>query len=145
MWCKFFDVVEWTVMVQLVVSGVRNSGEILVYGALDSFVSKVSVADLIFRDVRVHGWYVTKWIADLSLKERQATGAAIMDLFVKKVLRPHIGENYPLSKFKEAIAKSQVHNWHHFVANYISSAFVLVSEVFFTSLSAMLKRTTSSP
>ena len=41
----------------VVAASVRDGGEVLVYGALAGFKLELGVADLLFRGVRVHGFW----------------------------------------------------------------------------------------
>ena len=50
----------------VVAASVRNNGEVLVYGALAGFTLELGVADLLFRNVRVHGF----WCASLLFVQR---------------------------------------------------------------------------
>jgi hypothetical protein len=92
-----------------VASSVRTSGEVLLFGILESSVLKMECMDFIVRNVRLQGFSVGAWMRTLSPTEMQEVAQIIMGLFEKKIMHPLSGEKFPLSKFNQAIAKSQVH------------------------------------
>jgi hypothetical protein len=92
-----------------VASSVRTSGEVLLFGVLESSVLKIDGLDFIVRNVRLQGYNLAAWMQTLSPTEMQEVAQIIMDLFEKKIMHPLSGEKFPLSKFNQAIAKSQVH------------------------------------
>lgn len=90
-------------------SSVRTSGEVLLYGLLESMVLKMECMDFVRRNVRLQGHSLAVWMQTLSPTEKQEVAQIIMGLFEKKIIHPLSGEKFPLSKFNQAIAKSQVH------------------------------------
>jgi len=94
-------------MTQLVASSVRTSGEVLLFGFLESTVLKMECMDFLLRNVRLQGFNLGGWMQTLSPTEMQEVAQIIMGLFEKKIMDPLSGEKFPLSKFNEAIAKSQ--------------------------------------
>jgi NADPH:quinone reductase-like Zn-dependent oxidoreductase len=92
-----------------VASSVRTSGEVLLFGILESSVLKMECMDFILRNVRLQGYNLAGWMRALSPTEMQEVAQIIMGLFEKKIMHPLSGEKFPLSKFNQAIAKSQVH------------------------------------
>jgi NADPH:quinone reductase-like Zn-dependent oxidoreductase len=90
-----------------VASSVRTSGEVLLFGLLESSVMKIDGADFISRNIRLQGYNIMGWMRTLSPTEMQEVAQIIMGLFEKKIMLPLSGETFPLSKFNQAIAKSQ--------------------------------------
>jgi trans-2-enoyl-CoA reductase len=90
-----------------VASSVRTSGEVLLYGLLESRVLKMECMDFVRRNVRLQGYSLDVWMQNLSPTEKQEVAQIIMGLFEKKIMHPLSGEKFPLSKFNQAIAKSQ--------------------------------------
>ncbi|CAK9222438.1 unnamed protein product [Sphagnum troendelagicum] len=94
-------------MTQLVASSVRTSGEVLLYGFLESMVLKMECMDFVPRNVRLQGYSLAVWMQTLSPTEKQEVAQIIMGVFEKKIIHPFSGEKFPLSKFNQAIAKSE--------------------------------------
>ena len=60
----------------VVAASVRDGGEILVYGALAGFSLELGVADLLFRGVRIHGfWCAPRAFGASECYARMASGA----------------------------------------------------------------------
>ncbi|EFJ24154.1 hypothetical protein SELMODRAFT_414975 [Selaginella moellendorffii] len=95
-------------LTKVVCSSVRNQGTILCYGVLDEKPeAQVGVSDLVFRQVKVHGFHVVKWVESFgSPDEFREIAATIFELIAKGVIAPLVGEKFPLDSTPEAIRKS---------------------------------------
>eukprot|EP00249_Psilotum_nudum_P001438 c13904_g1_i1 orf=69-1085(+) len=95
-------------LTKVVASCLRTSGTILVYGVLGDPDLHIGIHDILFRDVKVQGFWLSRWFGKLAAFEMRKIGAEIMTLLDKKIMQPLAGEKFPLELFKEAILKSQV-------------------------------------
>lgn len=91
---------------KVVVESLRDNGTLLVSGLLASLHVKVGIRDLIFRGVKVQGFWAATWLNGLSPSERLDKGAHLMNLLENKIIYPSIGKKYSLDEVKEAIKKS---------------------------------------
>lgn len=93
-------------MTKVVVESMRDGGTVLVYGLLGSFHLEASISTLIFRGVKLQGFWLSSWAQELPPSEVGQIGAHVMSLLEQKVISPLVGEKFPLHQFKEAILKS---------------------------------------
>lgn len=92
------------VSTKVVTAGVRDYGDVYVYGMISSPDVVVSARDLM-RKVNVTFWNLTRFLKD---KEKtEGLLQAMPKLFEKQVLTPFVGKKFPLSQIKEAILESQ--------------------------------------
>ncbi|KAK9845455.1 hypothetical protein WJX81_006838 [Elliptochloris bilobata] len=89
-----------------VAASVRDHGTVLVYGALADFKLELGVADLLFRDVRIHGFWLNHWLAELGDKA-PAVLSTLMDLLGNGVIKPHSGKKFPLEQANEAVKANE--------------------------------------
>lgn len=92
-----------------VTDAVRDGGSVFVYGAQAGLLASVSIPALLFRDVRVRGFWLTPWLESLPEGGR----ARVVDevwAYYREGLMASADEDvkrYPLSGFAEAVAESQ--------------------------------------
>lgn len=90
-----------------VVAAVRNGGVVYCYGALESIETKISLADLMFRNVEMHGFWLTRFVGALTPAELKETFQQTMRAIADGTLATQPGKGYALDEFKEAFAEAE--------------------------------------
>lgn len=86
---------------------VRKSGTVILLGGVAGPIAEILILDLIFRDVKMRGFLLSDWSANLSPQELSHVASIVMALLEKKVLTPYNGDTFPLHRYADAIAKTQ--------------------------------------
>ena len=86
--------------------GVRNGGQVLVYGALAGMQFTGSVISSLFRDVTIKGYWVTPNTMALSALERVARVQQVVDLMAAGVVVPHSGKTFGLDQINDAFEEA---------------------------------------
>jgi NADPH:quinone reductase-like Zn-dependent oxidoreductase len=92
-----------------VTDSLRDGGSCFVYGAQGGLTAVASIPALLFRDVRLRGFWLTPWLESLPEGGRAKVIAEVWELY-KQGLFGSADEDvksFPLSRFAEAVAESQ--------------------------------------
>ena len=82
-----------------------DGGTVVNYGALSGEPCRLSVADLVFRDLRLRGLWVTRWIQDETrAAERKAVYEELRGYVLDGRLSAEVEATYPLHRIKDAVA-----------------------------------------
>ena len=95
-------------VLQIVVESVRDDGTVLLYGLLSSLNAEIGISDLLFRGVKVHGFWMSRYVGQLGPGEFKEVVGNMIGLLSDKVIDPMVGEKYTLDQFKDAIKRSLV-------------------------------------
>lgn len=92
----------------LCAQAVRNGGTVYVYGVLGGTNVVAGVPDLLFRDVRLRGWWLSQYLG-LSMTHEQAVQVCseVMGLLAKAVIKPFTGTIYKLEDAAKAVVDSE--------------------------------------
>lgn len=90
-----------------IISAVRDGAVVYVYGALESIDAPISLADLMFRDVRVRGFWLKHFVGALTPSELKETFTQTMRAIADGTLATQPGKGYALGDFKEAFAEAE--------------------------------------
>eukprot|EP00899_Mesostigma_viride_P024510 jgi/Mesvir1/5243/Mv15364-RA.1 len=93
-------------MTKSVAASVRQSGRVLIYGLMGGLTFECGGPDLIFRDIKVEGFWLSHWLHVLKPEELRETSETVMGLLEHKVIEPLVGDKYDLSEFVTAVKKS---------------------------------------
>ena len=93
---------------QIVIESVRDDGMVILYGLLSSVNAEIGIADLLFRGVKVQGFLLSPYLAQLSPGETIDLMGHTINLLSERVIDPLIGEKYTLDQVKDAVKKSLV-------------------------------------
>ncbi|GAM21300.1 hypothetical protein SAMD00019534_044750 [Acytostelium subglobosum LB1] len=83
-----------------------DGGHLVTYGSMSRRAVTVPTSHLVFRDITVHGFWLTRWIEKHSAQERQAMFDTIFSLIRSKHLKLWL-EKHKFSDFQGALARSQ--------------------------------------
>jgi len=82
-------------------------GRLVLYGLLSGNPCSVAAYDLIFRNVKVQGFWLANWFRNPDNRQKVRTVyPALMELAAQNVLRMSVEKVYELSEIHEAIAHS---------------------------------------
>ena len=93
---------------QIVIESVRDDGVVILYGLLSSLNAQIGISDLLFRGVKLHGFLLSTYLAQLSPGETIDLFGHAISLLSERVIDPLIGEKYSLDQVKDAVKKSLV-------------------------------------
>jgi hypothetical protein len=89
-------------------SCIQKGGVVLMYGSLGGQSFQPGLANILFRDVRLHGFYLSNWIDRLAPDQFHEFSNTVMMLLADGVMQTRTVEVFPLALFKQAILRSQV-------------------------------------
>ena len=92
-----------------VASSTSVGGQVVIYGALADLKIVVGVPDVLFRDVKISGFWVAKWLeSDLKGGKRQKMLQEALDLMSDGTLVGAVGRRFPLKDVGAAVRESLV-------------------------------------
>jgi len=80
-----------------------EGGDFVAYGILSDASIEVDGAALIFRDQRVRGFWVSRWLRETPADERDAVIAELMSAFARGQFRPAVDREFPLEDVRDAV------------------------------------------
>lgn len=80
-----------------------NGGKIIVYGLLSGQNAKLDIGLMIFREINIKGFWLSRWMADSNLSTKAKLGTELHALVKKGVIPFDIGATFPLEKAAEAV------------------------------------------
>ena len=86
----------------LLASCLSPGGSLVNYGALSGDPCSIHPGQLIFRDIRMQGFWLVNWLRDTPAEQVKATLAELGEQIVTGRLQAEIGGSYPLERIKEA-------------------------------------------
>lgn len=85
-------------------SWLEYGGTVVNYGGLSGASVTIAPADLIFRDIRVRGFWQKHWLDTAPHEDVVATYARLADLVTAGLLYAPVAATYPLEQYREALA-----------------------------------------
>jgi NADPH:quinone reductase-like Zn-dependent oxidoreductase len=86
----------------------RYGGKVVTYGALGGERTEIDVRrDLIYRDLSQHGFWMSNWLHRAPREEIDSTYRSIVALVRRGQLTARIDETFPLSRYREALARAE--------------------------------------
>lgn len=79
-------------------------GTVVNYGALGDAPCELSPLQLIFRDIRLQGFWLARWFKTADAAARQALFGELVRMIATGALRAPVHATYPLERIREAIA-----------------------------------------
>jgi len=86
------------------INALSNGGTIVCYGLLSMQPPTLPSTAVIFNDIQVKGFWLTKWFENASAQAKQKTFAEIIGLISSGVLKAKISETYSLDDIGKAVA-----------------------------------------
>ncbi|KAG8200533.1 hypothetical protein JTE90_000606 [Oedothorax gibbosus] len=88
------------------IRNMKDKGTIVTYGGMSKQPIALSTASLIFNDMRIVGFWMTRWSQQCSIEERKSMLQEITSIMKKGCLRPPVSREVKFDNFKDAIAKA---------------------------------------
>jgi len=98
-----FDAVGGDATASLAAS-LAQGGTILLYGLLSGQDSRIGARDLVFRDIRLHGFWLAEWYGRASPDAIRDLSAFLGRKLADGVIRSDVEARYPLSRIRDAVA-----------------------------------------
>lgn len=83
-----------------------EEGTLVSYGAMSRQAIKLPAGQLIFKDLRFRGFWVSRWYDHATAEERSAMFAALFDLAARGLIRTPVEQVYPISEAREAVRRA---------------------------------------
>ncbi|SNS13984.1 NADPH:quinone reductase [Belliella buryatensis] len=84
-------------------SCLRTNGRMMVFGLLSLENIPLNSGLLIFKNLKVEGFWLTTWIESLNQQEREEAFKTIFTLLLTQKVKVDVQATYPLEQFKEAL------------------------------------------
>ena len=79
---------------------------IVCYGALSMQPSSVNPTAIIFNDIRVRGFWLSKWFETASDQEKQAAFGQVIGLVASGAIKAKVDSRFPLEDIKAAVSRA---------------------------------------
>jgi len=89
-----------------VIQSVAYQGTLVTYGALSMTMPELPLQAVIFNDVRVKGFWLTKWFESATDQDRQAAYGEIIPLVVSGAIKAKIDSRFSLDDIKDAVNRA---------------------------------------
>ncbi|MEH6592287.1 MAG: zinc-dependent alcohol dehydrogenase family protein [Halioglobus sp.] len=83
-----------------------NGGTLVSYGALSGKPASFSPALTIFNDIRIRGFWLSKWFESAGVEEKQAAFGQIIPLIASGALKANIDSRFTVSEIKQAVTRA---------------------------------------
>lgn len=81
-------------------------GTLVAYGALSGKPATLNTGMTIFKDLRLRGFWLSKWYEKADMKAKQAAFGQIIPLIAQGVLKADIDSRFSVSDIKQAVTRS---------------------------------------
>lgn len=82
-------------------------GTLLVYGALDQADLHIGAGTLIFKEIAVKGFWVTRWFATATPERKKEVFTELIPLILDGTLKSDVAARYPLDDIIQAVTHAQ--------------------------------------
>ena len=84
----------------------NNGGTMVSYGVMSGKPVTLNPAMLIFNDIRVRGFWLSKWFETAPMAEKQAAFGQIIPLIVSGALSANVDSRFTVSEIKQAVERA---------------------------------------
>lgn len=88
-------------------ASLKNGGRLMAFGALSLENMPVNSGLMIFKNLKIEGFWLTTWIESLSNEERQKAFKTVLGFLMKQEVKVDVAGKYPLEEFKAALEAYQ--------------------------------------
>lgn len=81
-------------------------GTLVAYGVLSGKPATLNPAITIFNDIRVRGFWLSKWFETAQMEEKQAAFGEIIPLIANGALRANIDSRFTVDEIKQAVSRA---------------------------------------
>jgi len=83
-----------------------NGGTLVTYGALSGKASMLNSGMIIFKDIRVRGFWLYKWFQTSSMAEKQAAFGQVIPLIASGALKANVDSRFSVAQIKQAVTRA---------------------------------------
>jgi trans-2-enoyl-CoA reductase len=83
-----------------------NGGTLVSYGVLSGKAASYNPAMAIFNDIRIRGFWLSKWFEKSGLEEKQAAFGQIIPLIASGTLKANIDSRFSVGDIKQAVTRA---------------------------------------
>jgi trans-2-enoyl-CoA reductase len=83
-----------------------NGGTLVSYGVLSGKPASFNPAMAIFKDIRIRGFWLSKWFENAGMEEKQAAFGQIIPLIASGALKANIDSRFTVSEIKQAVTRA---------------------------------------
>lgn len=88
-------------------ASLKNNGKLMAFGALSLDNMPVNSGLMIFKNLKIEGFWLTTWIESLNNEERQKAFKTVLGYLMKQDVKVDVAGSYALEEFKEALEAYQ--------------------------------------
>ena len=81
-------------------------GTVVAYGALSGKPATLYTPITIFNDIRIRGFWLSKWFETASMQEKQAAFGQVIPLIAGGVLKSSVDSRFTVSEIKDAVSRA---------------------------------------
>lgn len=90
-----------------VIESLSAGGTVLLFGALDGAAIPLQPGVVLFKELTVRGFWLTRWMQVTPAEKQRAIIASIVAHAAAGEFRPAIDKSFPLSKVREAVVRAE--------------------------------------
>ncbi|MFK8021588.1 MAG: zinc-dependent alcohol dehydrogenase family protein [Pseudomonadales bacterium] len=87
-------------------SSLNNGGTLVSYGVLSGKPASFNPAVAIFNDIRVRGFWLSKWFKEATMAEKQAAFGQIIPLIASGALKANVDSRFTVSEIRQAVTRA---------------------------------------
>jgi len=88
------------------VESLGDGATLVTYGALSGKPAVLNPATIIFKDVRMRGFWLYKWFQTASMAEKQAAFAQVIPLIASGALKANVDSRFTVAEIKQAVTRA---------------------------------------
>ncbi|TDG14673.1 alcohol dehydrogenase [Seongchinamella unica] len=83
-----------------------HGGTLVAYGVLSGKPATLNTAITIFNDIRIRGFWLSKWFETAGMKEKQAAFGEIIPLIASGALKADVDSRFTVDEIKQAVSRA---------------------------------------
>ena len=87
-------------------NSLANGGTLVAYGVLSGKPATLNPALTIFNDIRIRGFWLSKWFETASMKEKQAAFGQVIPLVANGVLKANVDSRFSVDEINQAVERA---------------------------------------
>jgi NADPH:quinone reductase-like Zn-dependent oxidoreductase len=87
-------------------SSLSNGGTLVSYGALSGKPASFSATNTIFNDIRIRGFWLSKWFETSTMGQKQAALGQVIPLIASGALKANVDSRFTIAEIKQAVTRA---------------------------------------
>ena len=87
-------------------NSLTNGGTLVTYGVLSGKPATLNPALNIFNDIRIRGFWLSKWFETASMNEKQAAFGQVIPLIASGVLNANVDSRFSIDEIEQAVVRA---------------------------------------